>query len=182
LICEKKSLRLSARRPWNKWCLTLFTTQDHHAAIVFLVKNGLCSSAFCLLRSTYEGYIRGAWLAHCATDEDVQSFIRGAEPPGLGLLIATLEKRPEFDSKTLSRLKSQAWITLCDYAHVGGRLVLRWITENGITPNFKSEEIDEVLNVSGVLALLASVEIAQLNEDVALAECILEKCKAFSWH
>jgi hypothetical protein len=60
-------------------CFTV--VQDHHSTIVHLIGIGTPSPAFCLARSVYEGYIRGAWLAHCATEQQAQEFIEGKEPP-----------------------------------------------------------------------------------------------------
>ena len=49
----------------------LSVAQDHHCAIVLLLQEGLCASAFALLRLEFEAYLRGAWLAHCASEDAV---------------------------------------------------------------------------------------------------------------
>jgi len=55
--------------------------QDHHHAIVFLLKHTFDSSSFALLRSVFEAYLRGLWIKRCATAAQVQSFIDGNDPP-----------------------------------------------------------------------------------------------------
>ena len=51
--------------------------QDHHHAIVFLLKHTFYSSSTALLRSVFEAYLRGLWLKHCASDADFQKFMNG---------------------------------------------------------------------------------------------------------
>ena len=156
--------------------------QDHHTAIVFLIKSGMHSPATCLVRSTYEGFIRGAWLAHCASDAQVQAFIAAKEPPVQNEMIAALELLPGYDANTLSLIRAKGWKTMCNYAHVGGLLVMRWIKSDSIEANFDPVELDEILVLTGVFALFAAMEIASLCQDDLLAEQIHEKTKTFSWH
>ncbi len=60
-------------------CLAI--AQEHHHSIVLLVKHSLYASSFALIRVVFEAYVRGKWLALCATDAQVQQFWKGREPP-----------------------------------------------------------------------------------------------------
>ena len=72
---------------------------DHHAAIVFLMKNTFYSSSFALLRSLFEAYLRGLWLKHCASDKQVSTFFRGGEPPKT--MVAEIESTEALDRKSV---------------------------------------------------------------------------------
>ena len=52
-------------------------TQDHRHSIVILIEHRLYASSFSLLRSEFEAYVRGQWLAHCATDAEGEKYIEG---------------------------------------------------------------------------------------------------------
>jgi hypothetical protein len=71
---------------------------------------------------------------------------------------------------------------MCDYAHVGGRLAMRWINHEGIGENFHPEDINEVLSLTGALSLISAAEMAALSGNEQLAIQILDKAKAFSWN
>jgi hypothetical protein len=49
---------------------------EHHAAILFLMRSGFDGSAFALTRSVTEILVRGVWMLACATDEEVQRFVK----------------------------------------------------------------------------------------------------------
>ena len=155
--------------------------QEHHTAIVLLVDQGAASPAFSLARSVYEGYIRGAWLAYCASDDQLASFMAGNEPPKQSELIAALEKLPGYESLILSRVRVESWKALCDYAHIGSRMVTCWITSESIEPNFQEAEINELLTFTGAIALVSAVDLCNIAENESLAQKVLEKCKLFSW-
>ena len=156
--------------------------QEHHTAIVMLVDQGAASPAFSLARSVYEGYVRGAWLAYCATDVQLTAFLKDQKPliPIQSELIAALEKLPVYESLTLSRIRNESWNALCDYAHIGPRMVVRWMTSESIEPNFGVAEIDELLTFTGVIALVSAVDLCNIAGNEPLALEVLEKCKSFS--
>jgi hypothetical protein len=47
--------------------------RDHHGSIVHLMKWSLHSSSFALLRGLFEAYVRGLWLRHCATEQQIDA-------------------------------------------------------------------------------------------------------------
>jgi len=149
--------------------------QDHHHAIVFLLKNTFYSSSVALLRCVFEAYLRGIWLKRCATAAQVQKFIQGKEqPPKNDVMIAAIEALPEFGGDTLSRIKNHAWSAMCDFAHTGWIHLQRWQSQEGIEPNFDQEEIEECLNNSELLAAMSGLEVVQMSEDGNHGEAVLE--------
>jgi hypothetical protein len=157
-------------------CLAI--SQDHYHAIVVLLDHDLFASSFALLRCAFEAYIRGEWLALCATDAEVVLFIAGSEPPPIRSLIESLERTPAFDEKVLSRIKSQSWNAMCAYTHTGGLHVQRWNTAEAIEPNYSSDEIKEVLSFAEAVGSLAVVGVAHLANDQVVAEKVLSQLKA----
>lgn len=151
--------------------------QDHHHSIVLLIEHCLYASSFSLLRSGFEAYVRGQWLALCATDAQVEKYLRGWEPPKIDELITEIEKTPAFSEKVLSRVKSQAWKAMCAYTHAGGLHVQRWNTSEGIEPNYSAEEVLDVLVFAEFIGAMSVLGIAELANDEELALCVLTKIK-----
>lgn len=151
---------------------------EHHHAIGVLFRERLNSSAFALVRAEYEAYVRGLWFAHCATDDQLSSFIGGAEPPKLHVLLEQIEALPTFESKTLSSIKAESWKSMCSYTHTGALQVQRWNTEDAITSRHSREEIEAVVAFCNVFALLAAVGVAALENNDLLATELLEKFRA----
>jgi hypothetical protein len=147
----------------------LHLSVEHQTGVHVLVDSGVIGSAFALIRPQFETFIRGAWYHRCASDEQVSIFIRGAEPPAISQLISALEKLEAFDERLLSSIKASAWRNLCDFTHGGTTQVKARVTADEITSNYKHEHIGGVLQSSAALSLLATVEIASVIEDFALA-------------
>ncbi len=139
--------------------------QDHHVAIVFLMKNRFYSSSFALLRSLFEAYLRGLWLKHCASDEQVLAFFRGGEPPKT--MVADIESNEGFTSGVLSRIKKENWSVMCEFTHTGGLHLLRWQSRDGEEPTFGSTELEECLNCAELFGAMAGLELVQLSKSGA---------------
>lgn len=148
--------------------------QDHHHAIVVLLKNTFYSSSVSLLRSVFEAYLRGLWLKHCATAIQVQDFVQGNDPPKNPILIAAIESLPEFGEGTLSLIRTNAWKAMCDFAHTGGLHLQRWQSQDGIEPNFDLLELEECLTYSELLAAMSGLEVVQMSEEGNNGEAVLK--------
>lgn len=151
--------------------------QDHHHATVLLIENRLYASSFALLRLEFEAYIRGLWLALCANEDQIEKFIscRSWEPPKIDDLLCAVERTPGFSEKILSQIKTQSWRAMCAYTHTGGLHIQRWNTEDGIEPNYSSEEVEEVLKFSEIISAMSVIGLAQLCNKDELALRVLEK-------
>ena len=140
------------------FCIAL----DHHAAIVFLMKNTFYSSSFALLRSQFEAYLRGLWLKHCATDTQVSAFFRGAEPPKT--MVAEIESTEAFTSGVLSRIKRENWGAMCAFTHTGGLHLQHWQSQDSVEPTFAPKELEECLNCAELFGTMAGLELVQLRK------------------
>lgn len=151
--------------------------QDHHHAITVLQQQRLYASGFALLRVAFEAYVRGEWLANCATEVEIRCFIQGKEPPRIGQLIAALENTPAFDAGALSATKLKHWDTMCAYTHTGGLHIQRWVTAEAIEPSYTPKEIQEVLFFAELVSTMSALGIACLVNDDLLAESIFRQFK-----
>lgn len=148
----------------------LMIAQDIHHAIVKLIESYLYAGAFSLVRVAFDAYIRGEWLALCAKNNQIRRFLKGAEPPKMDVMLEELEQQSAFREQTLSQIKRRTWKAMCGYTHVGGLHVQRWVTADGIEPNYSLEEIREALRFADIIAALAVVgvlEIANAEDDAA---------------
>ena len=175
LAVHEKSLPASSRTRAAGSCFAI--AQDHHHSIVLLIDHKLYASGFSLMRSEFEAYVRGQWLAHCATDGQVQKYIAGWEPPKMNELLAAVEQTAGFSERVLSRVKSHGWETMCGYTHTGGLHIQRWNTPDAIESNYSSEEILEVLAFAEGFGALAVLGFAELANDEEMAIRILTKVK-----
>jgi len=156
----------------------LSIAQDHHHAIVVLLDARLYASCFALVRVAFEAYVRGEWLALCATDTQIRRFLKGRDPPKIDQLLRALEKKDAFKEGRLSLIKKRTWKTICAYTHTGGLHVQRWNTADGIEPNYSVYELLEVLRFADIIATLAVLGVLRIAEDQAAAETLLERFKA----
>ena len=156
-------------------CLAI--AQDHHHAIVALLDHSLFASSFALLRCEFEAYVRGEWLVQCATDEEVEAFSKGDEPPPIGRMLEALETTPAFAEKILTRIKASSWKAMCAYTHTGGLHVQRWGTGNVMEPSYEADEVQEALSFAETFGALAVVGIAYLANNEKTAEAVLAKVK-----
>jgi hypothetical protein len=154
---------------------------EHHKAINLLLKNSLVGSAFSLERPTFETFVRGVWLWHCASDKEVVNFAKDKiDEKSFGDLIREIETRPAYDVGVLSKVKREAWSAMCSYAHGGYLQAVRRIIPGQITANYSEGEMLEVMNFSKSIALLAAFEIFSMAKRTDLAEGVLEQMRGAS--
>ena len=144
--------------------------QDVHHAIVKLIESRLYAGAFALVRVAFEAYVKGEWLRLCAKNNQVRRFLKGAEPPRIGLMLEDLERQPVFQEQVLSKIKRRTWKAMCAYTHVGGLHVQRWVTADGIEPNYSAEEIREALRFADIIVALTVVGMLGIADTEAAAD------------
>ncbi len=132
---------------------------DYFTGITATVEKRAYGSAFSLVRSIFETFVRAVWLKDCATKEDLAAFERDERGRNLDLILAKIEELEAFKSGTLSDLKKQAWSAMNSYTHGGIHQVARRVKGNAIDPNYLDGEIIEVLRMGQMFALLAFIQI-----------------------
>jgi len=148
--------------------------QDHHHAIVFLLKNTFHSSSMALLCSLFEAYLRGVWLRHCATDTEVQTVMEEKEHPHTAIMITAIEALPEWGEGTLSRIIKHGWKEMCDFVHTDGLHLQRWQSQDEIEPTFDPAELEACLNYAELLAAMSGLEVVQMSEGGDNGQMVLE--------
>jgi len=136
-------------------------------------------SALALLRSIFEGLVRGLWLLHCATPTQATNFI---EKDALKFSIENLTQRVEathigFSGGNLSQTVKGAWDSMCSYAHTGMRQVERRVAKGEIRSNYTQAELIEVLKTVRIFAIFAAFEIAVLSNRHAVVSQLIEELK-----
>ena len=80
----------------------------------------------------------------------------------------------EYGEGVLLRLKQQGWRLMNSYTHTGVQQVLRRIKTDTLEPNYHDDEIEELLNCTNALGLMAALQIAILSKNKELPMTILE--------
>lgn len=142
---------------------------EHQQAVHTLTAHGLIGSAFALLRPQFEAYVRGVWFHRCATDDQLNAFIKGDEPPKIGRLLSDISKVSDFNSESLIATKKGVWSVLNDFTHGGSVQVKARLTPTEITRNYKTEHIEGMLRWSSILSFLGYVGIASIADNDLLA-------------
>jgi hypothetical protein len=186
LAVPDQSLPDTARIRASGSCFRI--AQEHHHAIVLLMHYSIYASCFALLRVEFESYLRGLWLALCADDSTVAAFLsedikrKEIKIPGYKRLIKEIEDTPGFNEKVLSGIVNEhGWKILCAYTHTGGLHVQRWNISDAIEPNYKPEEVEQVLCFAELIAAMSVIGMAQLACNDELAMKVLDKMRG-EWH
>lgn len=151
----------------------LHLSLEHQRGIVVLADSGAFGSALALFRPQFEAYVRGVWFQWCAQEKDVQSFLKGKEPDGIGKLIAAVEALEGYEGKVLSKAKAEKWKTLSDYTHGGAIQVKARNTQDEIAYNYNPDHIGNVIEASVSLAYSAGAAISNVAENAALANDLM---------
>ena len=150
---------------------------EHQKAIVLLIANKLFGTAFSLARLLFEAYIRGLWLAKCATDKELEDFKKDKLKKKFDTLIKEIERQDGFEEGILSKAKSANWKAMNSYTHSGFFQAVRRNKDKTIEPNYAEDEILEVLGFSDAIGMLAALQIALMAGEEAFAKDLLERSK-----
>lgn len=148
---------------------------DHFTAITALIEKRACGSAFALVRSTFEVFVRAVWLKDCADDDELAAFERDEYARNFDLILSKVEELEAFKSGALSGLKKQAWAAMNSYTHGGIHQISRRVKGNAIDPNYLDEEVIEVLRIGQLFALLALIQIVQISSRKDLEQAAIHK-------
>ncbi|WP_425250865.1 DUF6988 family protein [Geothrix campi] len=151
------------------------TVIEHQQGITLLLKEKLCGPAFSLARPVFETFVRGLWLSYCATEEDLNRFRRDKVKPTLSEIITALEILPQFSEGVLSRVKATGFDYMSSYTHGGFQQIVRRIGDDVLEPQYNDDEQIEITRSTTSYVLLAGIEIANLANDLPLAQSILDK-------
>lgn len=154
----------------------LHASIEHGFAILILVDEDLPGSALALIRLQFEAYVRGMWLAQCASDSEIDKAGRD-EFPAINSMIASLEKPGLLESALLSTIKFDAWKPLNSLTHTGYQQIGPRLNKKGIGSYFDDDQIQVSLNWAEALTILCAIAFAGLAKDDDLAQAALERAR-----
>lgn len=147
------------------------TVLEHQAATALLVENELYGSAHALLRVLAEGFLRGMWIARCATDEEIQRFRKDMQTKSIRAVAEDIESALGDETDVLSTMIERDWSMLCSFTHTGYLQVTRRYTGEILKPSYTEKEVVQTVNFAGAVGLLAAAELATLgNQRQLLSE------------
>ncbi len=153
---------------------------EHHKAVVLLVSKPIYASAFALVRLLFEAYIRGEWLLVRASDEQLEQFKAEGLKRNFGQMIKDLESREAFKDGVLSKAKQASWKRMNSFTHTGYQQVARRNIPDGIAPNYKDEEVLQILEFADAAAIMSVHGIAGYVRNNELSKAALDRAIAIA--
>jgi hypothetical protein len=164
---------------------------EHAKGICTLLENHHYASAYALIRSLFETFVRAAWILHCATDSEVSTFVNddkieldSKEKFYFGDMIESVEEVKNWPN-TLSGIKVHAWKALNSYTHGGQFQITRRYNGATIEPHHDSEQMDEVCRFSAMIAFLTFAEMVGMSDDPELdisSEVLYEQIRPWCYN
>lgn len=155
---------------------------EHHGAIQVLVSytpSALNGSAAALLRPQFEAYIRGVWFHRCASENDIEKYIGGAEPQRINDLISAIETLPGYEEGLLKATKKEVWGIMCGLTHGGSSQVASRSSATEIAGKYTDNQVRGILNWACSMTLLVSVAFANLLGNNEMENEILSTYRRF---
>jgi hypothetical protein len=142
-------------------CIDL--TIEHQAGISVLAEQPLWGPVYELLRPMLDSFIRGLWLAGCASEADLDSFEddKLTFTPFDKYINEVEAKMARGQRGLLRRIKDSSWKNLCDFTHTGFQHVARRNSPTTTGPNYEPAELVQVLNFASALGLGAACQQAE---------------------
>lgn len=102
-------------------------SQQHHNSILILLSRrpSLQATGFALLRPLVESVIRGLWLSHVATEDQVKEYVNSGTKLDMASMMKSLDKLTGLDAYRGLYVKN--WRVLSGYTHTGELQVQRWL-------------------------------------------------------
>ncbi len=149
---------------------------EHHKSIALLLTHNCYGSALTLLRPIYEAYVRGKWLLHCATEGDLQKFLKKDDiQRPLRKLVSEIQEQDKHVGQMVEEIRAKHMATFSSFVHTGSWQILSRNTEQTIEPNYDERHITSLVILADVLALFAGLETANLARNSELAKEFQEK-------
>lgn len=139
--------------------------QQHQSAILILLQRQprLEATAFALLRPLLEATLRGEWILHCASDEQVKTFALGGKKQlDMSSVVRALENMNS-GSNAHQVLYANLWSIVSAYTHTYEHQVQHWLVEEDVAPTYAEEQISWLLNASCACLALCTASVQSLS-------------------
>lgn len=152
---------------------------EHLGAIIVLHARELPGSALALLRVLTEAVVRGLWLRHVATDEELQGFKLGVVKKDFKTLIDEFEAKAGGTNRVLSDFKARAWRAMNGFTHTGFTQVSRRHKPGRVEANYSDDELAQVLDVAGAFGMVAAGQIIGMSDRSDLVPLFTERMREY---
>jgi hypothetical protein len=133
---------------------------EHHEAIWLLNERKLTGSAFALVRSVFDCWLRALWINAIATEQQIEQAGRDElKFPSMRQMRADI--KPVYsksdvleDVDRLFHFLESLWRILSSYTHSGGRQLARRFTGDHVKPSYTDLEIAQALNLPTMALML----------------------------
>jgi hypothetical protein len=145
---------------------------EHQAGIAVLAEQSLWGPVYALLQGMFDAFVRGIWLARCASEIELESFeLAGLRGKPFRDLVDDVERTLGHSRGVLSKLRTSSWAMFRDFTHAGFEHVRRRSGADTVDENYPAAETEQALRLATALGLLSATELASLSghRDVALA-------------
>jgi len=102
--------------------------------------------------------MRGLWLSHCASDQQVQAAVSGKWVDTRTIMQA-LDRVSGSQRSSEKEIYDKYFSALSSYTHTGEHQISRWISGAEVRPTYMPAEIEELTKISTSLANLAVVGV-----------------------
>lgn len=168
-----------AEYPKNPGLALFQQSQDICDAIRILLEANLPGPAWALARPMLDTYVRGLWLLNRASDEEIEMFLAGNEPPGFKDLLNAIGKDEEAGGAWIHKICELNRKAFHDLTHGGIEHVLRRITDDSIEPNYPEEEKIRLIHTQIGIQLAIGYELLALANNPAGIEKLEEMAQQY---
>jgi hypothetical protein len=150
---------------------------EHQAAICLLAEHLLWGPTYALLRCLLDAFVRGVWLARCASEIDLDAYqLAGLRRRSFEELVGEVERALGHSRGVLSKLTRSSWAMFGDLTQSGFEPADR--RRNQPVRSFQtypSGDTEQALRLATALGLLAATEVANLSGNLPVARACQEK-------
>jgi hypothetical protein len=137
---------------------------EHQAGIALLAEQLLWGPVYALLQCMFDAFVRGVWLARCASERDLDSFeLAGLRGKPFSDLVDDVEHSLGHSRGVLSKLRTSSWAMFSDFTHAGFEHVRGQKGRSDALPNYPAAETEQALKLATALGLLSATELASLS-------------------
>ena len=155
----------------------MYASNEHSCSIYELCEKNLPSSGFALLRPQLEAHIRGLWIAHCASQDEINAIYGGKEFPSKNVMLTAITTLDEFSDGVFREKVNQMWKTLCDFTHGGGVQGAWHIGRHEIRSYFEPRQIDTLYGLTCKISYLNSAAMAKVCNSESISKKLTNSYK-----
>lgn len=152
-------------------------TMDIADAIIVLLENRLPGPALSLGRPLFEGYVRGIWLLHYASEAQIESF-NDRKVPQFPALIKAIGVDAESGGAWIDETKRKDLPGFHDLTHGGSEHVKRRSAAGVIEPCYPETELDELVKLGIEVRIRIGAELLYLLGDKAAIVELSQRAEA----